>query len=83
METRLRPVTTLFMLMSLDGKISTGADDSLDFDRDLPEIDGVKEELHQYFEIEETTDLWSLNSGRVQQKMGGQIQNRCRIIIGR
>lgn len=36
-----RPITTLFMLMSVDGKISTGA-----------------------------TDLWSFNSGRVQEKMG-------------
>ena len=31
-----RPITTLFMLMSADGKISTGASDDLDFDRDLP-----------------------------------------------
>ena len=29
-----------------------------------------KEGLHQYYEIEQTTDLWSLNSGRVQSKMG-------------
>lgn len=36
-----RPITTLFMLMSVDGKISTGA-----------------------------TDFWSLNSGRVQEKIG-------------
>lgn len=65
-----RPVTTLFLLSSVDGKISTGADDSLDVDRDLPLIDGVKEGLHQYYEIEQTTDLWSLNSGRVQAKIG-------------
>lgn len=65
-----RPVTTLFMLMSADGKISTGATDELDVDRDFPRIDGVKEGLHQYYEIEQTTDLWSLNSGRVQAKMG-------------
>ena len=65
-----RPVTTLFMLMSVDGKINTGATDALDFDRDFPLIDGVKEGLHQYYEIEQTTDLWSLNTGRVQAKMG-------------
>lgn len=65
-----RPVTTLFMLMSVDGKISTGATDNLDLDRDLPKIAGVQEGLHQYYEIEQTTDLWSLNSGRVQKKMG-------------
>ena len=38
-----RPVTTLFMLMSVDGKISTGASDSLDVDKDFPKIAGVKE----------------------------------------
>ena len=65
-----RPVTTLFMLMSVDGKISTGATDALDFDKDLPHIPGVREGLQQYYEIEQTTDLWSLNSGRVQAKMG-------------
>lgn len=65
-----RPVTTLFMLMSVDGKISTGATDALDVDKDFPRIDGVREGLHQYYEIEQTTDLWSFNSGRVQEKMG-------------
>lgn len=65
-----RPITTLFMLMSVDGKISTGASDDLDVDKDFPKITGVKEGLHQYYEIEQTTDLWSLNSGRVQAKIG-------------
>lgn len=65
-----RPTTTLFMLMSVDGKISPGATDDLDFDKDLPHIPGVKEGLQQYYDIEQTTDLWSLNSGRVQAKMG-------------
>ena len=65
-----RPVTTLFMLMSLDGKISTGATDEMDVDRDFPQIAGLKEGLHQYYEIEQTTDLWSFNTGRVQAKMG-------------
>ena len=65
-----RPVTTLFMLMSADGKISTGINDEMDVDRDFPLIDGLKEGLHQYYEIEQTTDLWSFNTGRVQEKMG-------------
>ena len=65
-----RPVTTLFMLMSVDGKICTGATDDLDMDRDFPQIPGLKEGLHQYYEIEQTTDLWSFNTGRVQAKMG-------------
>ena len=65
-----RPVTTLFMLMSVDGKISTGSTDKLDVDRDFPKIPGVREGLHQYYEIEQTTDLWSFNTGRVQAKLG-------------
>ena len=69
-----RPITTLFMLMSVDGKISTGASDNLDVDKDFPEITGVKEGLHQYYEIEQTTDLWSLNSGRVQAKLGVNVK---------
>ena len=65
-----RPVTTLFMLMSLDGKISPGATDDLDVDKDFKNIEGLKQGLHQYYEIEQTTDLWSFNTGRVQAKMG-------------
>ncbi|MBQ6217035.1 MAG: dihydrofolate reductase family protein [Erysipelotrichaceae bacterium] len=65
-----RPETTLYMLMSVDGKISTGASDELDFDSDLTSIEGVKEGLFQYYEIEQTTDLWSFNTGRVQAKIG-------------
>lgn len=68
METR--PITTLFMLMSVDGKISTGCTDEMDVDQDFPKIPGVKEGLSQYYEIEQTTDLWALNSGRVQAKLG-------------
>lgn len=65
-----RPITTLFMLMSVDGKISTGSTDELDVDRDFPNIPGVREGLHQYYKIEQTTDLWSFNTGRVQAKLG-------------
>ena len=55
-----RSITTLFMLMSVDGKISPGASDSLDVDKDFPNIAGLKEGLQQYYDIEQTTDLWSL-----------------------
>lgn len=65
-----RPITTLFMLESLDGKISTGNNDSLDADKDFCRIAGVKEGLHQYYEIEATTDWYSLNTGRVMEKIG-------------
>lgn len=38
-----RPITTLFMLTSVDGKISTGNSKELDFDVDFPKINGVKD----------------------------------------
>ena len=59
---KIKPITTLFMLMSVDGKISTGAVDELDVDREFPRINGMKEGVYQYYEIEKTTDIWSLNS---------------------
>ena len=65
-----RPITTLFMLESLDGKISTGSSDNLDVDKDFCRINGVKEGLHQYYELEQETDLYSLNTGRVMAKIG-------------
>ncbi|MDO4808204.1 MAG: dihydrofolate reductase family protein [Coriobacteriales bacterium] len=68
-----RPVTTLFMLMSVDGKISTGPTDDFDFDKDLPNVPGVRDGLHQYYQIEQTTDLWSLNTGRVMAKIGANV----------
>lgn len=65
-----KPITTLFMLESLDGKINSGDNDSLDVDKDWCQIEGVKEGLHQYYEIEATTDFYSLNTGRVMAKIG-------------
>ena len=65
-----RPITTLFMLESLDGKISSGSTDNLDADKDFCKIDGVKEGLHQYYELEQETDFFSLNTGRVMAKIG-------------
>ena len=65
-----RPITTLFMIESLDGKISTGSTDNLDVDKDFCRIDGVKEGLHQYYEIEKQADNFSLNTGRVMAKIG-------------
>ena len=65
-----KPYATLFLLESLDGKISTGDVDDRDFDKDLPNIPGVKEGLHQYYEIEQTTDNFSFITGRVMAKVG-------------
>lgn len=70
MKMSKRPINTLFMLMSLDGKINSGNSDELDVDRDWCKIDGVKEGLYQYYEIEKTTDWYSLNTGRVMAKIG-------------
>ena len=82
-----KPITTLFMLESLDGKISSGNNDNLDADKDWCQIDGVKEGLYQYYEIEATTDFYSLNTGRVMAKIGvnerTEYHNKidCRFII--
>lgn len=70
-----RPITTLFMLESLDGKISSGSSDNLDADKDFCRIEGVKEGLHQYYEIEQTTDYFSLNTGRGMAKIGVNDKN--------
>ena len=58
------------MIESLDGKISTGDIDELDIDKDFKKIEGVKEGLQQYYDIEKNTDIFSLNSGRVMAKIG-------------
>ena len=65
------------MLESLDGKISSGNTDELDADKDWCEIDGVKEGLYQYYEIEATTDYFSLNTGRVMAKIGVNDRKEC------
>ncbi len=65
-----KPITTLFMLMSIDGKITSGNSDMLDSDKDWRTIEGVKEGIQQYYDLEQCTDLWSLNTGRVMAKVG-------------
>lgn len=65
-----RPVTTLFLIQSLDGKITTGDGDELDTDLDFRRLHGVKEGLHRYYELEEQIAGVSFNSGRVLAKVG-------------
>lgn len=65
-----RPFTTLFLMMSVDGKISTGSSEAMDVDKDFPLINGLKEGLKQYYDLEKQTDLFSLNTGRVLAKTG-------------
>lgn len=65
-----RTYNTLFLLESLDGKISTGSTDNLDVDKDFKRIHGIKEGLKQYYDLEKQTDPFSLNTGRVMAKIG-------------
>ncbi len=71
-----RAETTLFLIESLDGKISTGDNDKLDVDLDFKRISGVKEGLYQYYEIEKTTDPFSFNTGRVMAKIGVNVRDK-------
>ncbi len=70
-----RTFNTLFMLISLDGKISTGSVDRRDVDNDFPKVNGLKQGLHQYYDFEKKTDLFSFNTGRVMQKIGVNSKN--------
>jgi 2,5-diamino-6-(ribosylamino)-4(3H)-pyrimidinone 5'-phosphate reductase len=66
----VRPVTTLFLIQSVDGKITTGDVDELDTDLDYRRLHGVKEGLHRYYEMEQQIARVSFNSGRVLAKVG-------------
>lgn len=61
------PYTTLFMMTSVDGKISTGRVNERDFDKDLPQMVSG---LDYYYAIEKTTDYWSMISGYTSAKLG-------------
>jgi 2,5-diamino-6-(ribosylamino)-4(3H)-pyrimidinone 5'-phosphate reductase len=65
-----RPHTTLFLIASLDGKISSGDTDALDVDADWKRVHGVKEGLSQYYALEKQTDACFFQSGRVFAKIG-------------
>ena len=51
-EETSRVETTLFLLMSVDGKITSGESDGLDPDQDWKRIQGAREGLYQYYELE-------------------------------
>lgn len=65
-----RPKTTLFLVQSLDGKITTGISDKRDFDTDLVADELLKDGMADYYNIEKTTDYWSCISGRIAAKLG-------------
>lgn len=63
------PKTTMFMLMSIDGKISTGDDEEHDFDADLPKLESTRMGLQHYYDLEKQTAEWTVGSGRTQAKV--------------
>lgn len=65
-----RAETTLCLVTSLDGKITTGSTDNLDSDLDWKRIVGVKEGFSQYYKVEQSLGPNYLNSGRVLEKVG-------------
>ena len=70
-----KPISTLFMLVSVDGKISTGAINDRDTDKDYRIIKGILEGVGQYYELEKLTDRFSLNTGKVMAKIGVNTPN--------
>ncbi len=42
----------------------------MDVDKDFPKIEGLRQGLKQYYDLEAETDLFSLNTGRVFAKVG-------------
>ncbi len=64
-----RTYNTLFMLMSIDGKISTGIN-SRYIDADSKHIESLLEGRYQYDDLVQKTDLASLNTGKVMAKVG-------------
>ncbi len=64
-----RTYNTLFMLMSIDGKISTGVG-GRDIDADSKYVDSLKNGRYQYEALEQETDLVSFNTGLVMAKVG-------------
>ena len=65
-----RPETTLFLMQSLDGKISTGDVDERDQEIDFPKIKGIKEGNYQYYDFLFKTERHALISGKVLAKIG-------------
>lgn len=65
-----RTHNTLFLLISVDGKISTGIGNERGMDKDYKRIKGIKEGVKQYYELEQQTDLFSLNTGKTMVKIG-------------
>lgn len=71
-----RPETTLFMLQSVDGKISTGDIDERDQEIDFPKIKGIKEGYYQYYDFLFKTDRHAIISGNILAKIGVNLREK-------
>ena len=71
-----RPETTLFLMQSLDGKISTGDVDERDQEIDFPKIKGIKEGNYQYYDFLFKTERHALISGKVLAKIGVNLHEK-------
>ena len=71
-----RPETTLFLLQSVDGKISTGDVDERDQEIDFPKIKGIKDGYYQYYDFLLKTDRHALISGKVLAKIGVNLREK-------
>ncbi|MFW9828541.1 MAG: dihydrofolate reductase family protein [Candidatus Thorarchaeota archaeon] len=71
-----RSETTLFIMQSLDGKISTGDVDERDQEMDFPRIKGIKEGNYQYYEFLFKTERNALISGKVLSKIGVNLREK-------
>ncbi len=71
-----RPETNLFLLQSLDGKISTGDVDERDQEIDFPKIKGIKEGFYQYYDFLLKTERHALISGKVLAKIGVNLREK-------
>ncbi|MFW9819043.1 MAG: dihydrofolate reductase family protein [Candidatus Thorarchaeota archaeon] len=71
-----RPDTTLFLMQSVDGKISTGDVNERDQEIDFPKIEGIKEGNYQYYEFLSKTDRHALISGKVLAKIGINLREK-------
>lgn len=67
---KTRPFNTMFLVQSLDGKISSGYTFDRDWDKDIAIMRGLKSGMDWYYREERKTDYWSLITDRIALKLG-------------
>ncbi len=73
---RGRTYNTLFLISSVDGRITTGENEERDIDKDFPKLKQISKGLSQYYELERKTDYHSFNTGKVLAKIGFNNKNK-------